>query len=124
MRRAVVGAVTACLALAGVAHAAPPRQSLVLPEAVVGRPALLGNSLFYVVRTRRAEVVKRLDLTTLQSVPVYSKPKASWGFGGVRGGGGRAAVEVDDVNPRGGLASRWWSSTPPAARRASSPRGC
>ncbi len=106
MKRALLLALVAALALGAVAHAAPPRRSFVLPEAVVGRPALLGNSLFYVVRTRRDEVVKRLDLTTLQSVPVYSKPKRSWGFGGVRSGGGRVAVEVDDVNPRGGLATQ------------------
>ena len=105
MRRALLVALVAALALPAVAPAAPPRRSFVLPEAVVGRPALLGNSLFYVVRTRRDEVVKRLDLTTLQSVPVYSKRKRAWGFGGVRSGGGRVAVEVDDVNPRGGLAT-------------------
>lgn len=106
MRRALLGALVATLALGAVAHAAPPRRSFVLPEAVVGRPALLGNSLFYVVRTRRDELVKRLDLTTLASVPAYSKRKASWGFGAVRSGGGRVAVEVDDVNPRGGLATQ------------------
>ena len=53
VRRALVGALVATFALGAVAHAAPPRRSFVLPEAVVGRPALLGNSLFYVVRTRR-----------------------------------------------------------------------
>jgi hypothetical protein len=106
VRRALAAALLATLALAATAHAAPPRRSFVLPESVVGRPALLDNSLFYIVRTRRDEVVKRLDLTTLQSVPVYSKPKAAWGFAWLRSGGGRVALEVDDRNPRGGLASK------------------
>jgi hypothetical protein len=107
VRRALLVALVASFALGAVAHSAPPRRSLVLPEAVVGQPALLGSSLFYVVRTRRQERVKRLDLTTLQAAPVYTLRSASAQLGGVvRAGGGRVALDVEDINPRGGFGSK------------------
>jgi hypothetical protein len=107
VRRALVGALVATFALGAVAHAAPWRRTIVLPEAVVGQPALLGSSLFYVVRTRRQEIVKRLDLTTLQTAPVYTLRSTSAGLGGVvRAGGSRVAVDVEDINPRGGFGSK------------------
>lgn len=107
MRRALLGALVATFALGAVAHSAPPRRSLVLPEAVVGQPALLGDALFYVVRTRRQESIKRLDLTTLQTAPAYTLRAASAQLGGVvRAGGGRLAVDVEDINPRGGFGSK------------------
>jgi hypothetical protein len=117
VRRALAAAGVVLAALPALAAAAPPRSSFVLPEEVVGTPALLGDSLFYVVRTRRAETVKRLDLNTLQAIPVYTRAARSWSLGPVRSGGGRVAAELDDVNPRGGLATRVVELTPPAPAR-------
>jgi hypothetical protein len=105
VRRAFALVALALAAVPCAAGAAPPRRSFVLPEAAVGRPALVGDALYYVVRTSRLETVKRVDLNTLQVAAVYSKPARSWGLGPVRAGGGRVAIELDDVNPRGGLAS-------------------
>jgi hypothetical protein len=107
VRRVLLGALAASLALAAVAHAAPERRTIVLPEAVVGQPALLGNTLFYVVRTRRLESVKRLDLTTLQTAPAYTLRTAAAQLGGVvRAGGGRVALDVEDIDPKGGFGSK------------------
>jgi hypothetical protein len=107
VRRALIGAVVASLALAAAAQAAPARRTIVQPEAVVGQPALLGSSLFYEVRTRRLDIVKRLDLGTLQSTPLYTLRSASVQLAGrVHAGGGRVALDVQDVNPRGGFGSK------------------
>lgn len=106
MRRALALAAVALAGLPAAAGAAPGRRSFVLPDDVVGRPALLGDALYYEVRTRRVESVKRIDLNTLQTAPVYSKPARSWALGPVQAGGGRLAIELDDMNPRGGLATR------------------
>ena len=106
MRRALALAALGLMGLAGPASAVPPRRSFVLPEGVAGRPALLGDSLYYVATTRRLTSVKRLDLNTLQTTTLYSKATRSWALGPVRAGGGRIAVEVDDTNPRGGLSSQ------------------
>jgi hypothetical protein len=106
VRRALIAAAVVILSLAPAARAAPARQSLVLPEAVAGRPALVGGTLFYVVRTRRQETVKRLDLATLQVTPAYKQRASSAGLGAVRSGGGRVAVEVDDIDPRGGFGTK------------------
>jgi hypothetical protein len=107
VRRALVAALVATFALGPVAHAAPVRRTIILPEAVVGQPAPLGDALFYVVRTRRQESIKRLDLTTLQTAPAYALRSASAQLGGlVRAGGGRVAFDVQDINPRGGFGSK------------------
>jgi hypothetical protein len=67
------------------AQAAPPRRSFLLPETVVGAPAVDGDALFY----RHGERLRRVDLVTLQRTSLYRRR----GLDSVRAGGGRVAFD-------------------------------